>query len=98
MVAAGFSLRWHRLESLCHQSSLSPGRGERKGEGCNKPVAFPLTLTLSPLGERGEYLKIPEDRHGWVMAILNPKVYLLSFSINLAGHYCPDPPFTKGGE
>jgi len=24
MVAAGFSLRRHRLESLCHQSSLSP--------------------------------------------------------------------------
>ncbi len=21
-VAAGFSLRWHRLESLCHQASL----------------------------------------------------------------------------
>jgi hypothetical protein len=22
-VAAGFSLRWHRLESLCHQGFLS---------------------------------------------------------------------------
>jgi hypothetical protein len=34
---------------------------------------FPLTLTLSPKGERGKYLVYPVDKYGLITTILKPR-------------------------